>query len=129
MVPTKGYFRRPCWAKGLVIYYGNENYHYNNGNTVGATLEDNDDFVQCDINGNEIKGKVMTNFKEANVVVLTSNANISWFETEEDAYEYIQDVLEEYPKVQFKLFKLYQEVKPKRIDISSLISNVTWPKA
>lgn len=59
-----------------------------------------------------------------NIMVVSSQSKVRDFENEEKALEYIQDSMDENPKLKFKIFKAYKAVEPKRFDIVGLIKDI-----
>ena len=64
---------------------------------------------------------MVKNILDIKVVVMSSNGVSAAFESEEEALNYIADIIEEDNKAQHIMLKPYQKVVPKRVDISKLI--------
>ena len=79
-----------------------------------STAHSYSDFYLCN------KGNVMA-MEEVKVIVGSGNGVIRVFNTEELALEYIADTLKDSPRTTFYMFKPYQMIKPKPVDLSELI--------
>ena len=64
---------------------------------------------------------MVKNILDIKVVVMSSNGVSAAFESEEEALNYIADIIEDDNKAQHIMLKPYQKVVPKRVDLSDLI--------
>jgi|LGOV01.1.fsa_nt_gb hypothetical protein len=97
-----------------------------------------DDFRLCTINGrcphpddfNKQTAKLMPKentmkYEDVKVIVITNkDKNPIPFPNEEDALDWIADVLEDNPRTNFTMLKPYQEIKPKRMSLKDLITKI-----
>ena len=65
--------------------------------------------------------KMFKNADEIKVVVVGSDCSCGVFSSEEEALEFIADKLEDNSKLEHTMFKPYQKVVPKKVDLSDLI--------
>lgn len=124
---------RPSWRKRgqLEVTKINGKYYYKDcdkdlkGISNDSTVYKHDDFILNTTNKINKKGIIVSEtFKDGKIVVTTSVGSFSVFSSEFEALEYIKDVLIDRPNIVFKMFQLYQEVIPKKIDLSELIHKV-----
>jgi hypothetical protein len=66
--------------------------------------------------------KMCKPYGATNIVMLDNTGKMFAFESIEECHEGIQDILLQDPKRKFKIFKLYQSVEPKRVDLKDLIT-------
>jgi len=112
--------------KGTLFYY--DRGSLSSKVRCNSTAYTYTDFTYCNQSAQSLpikKEPNMTNDYEKTVIlVTTSNNQIKDFISEEIALEWIAEKLEGEPRTKFKMFKPYQEIKPKRVDLSSLISKI-----
>ena len=118
-----------------------ELFYYMNKGVPGKILREastafrHDDFFYCDKFGRRKenqshpnKDSTMTTDKpitDDTVVVTNSKTNTAeFFDTEDLAYGYIEEQMDEYPRASFVMFKPYQKIANKKFNFKDLITKI-----
>ena len=134
----EGVYTRPKWRSLVVVKFNNVDYYVDIGLEAGVKplRPDSQSYKACDFE--ELKDKYLLEviykqvkkflganmFKmseEVKVVVVGSDGACAGFASEEEALEFIADRLEDNSKLEHTMFKPYQKVIPRKVDLSDLI--------
>ena len=134
----KGVYTRPKWRSLAVVKLNNGDYYVDIGleNGVKPLRADSTAYKACDFE--ELKdeylleiiykqvkkflgAKMFKTGEEVKVVVVGSDCMCVGFSSEEEALEFIADRLEDNSKLEHTMFKPYQKVVPRKVDLSDLI--------
>ena len=142
------YCTRDNWghrgSQGLCIgLYGGSLAYFDNGEFSSRVRKHSsafsyNDFRLCTVKGrcphpddfNKQTAQLMPKentmkYEDVKIVVITNkDKNPVPFTTEEDALDWIADVLEDNPRTNFTMLKPYQEIKPKRMSLRDLITKI-----
>jgi len=131
-------------SRGLCIgIYGGSLAYFNNGEFSSrvrrfSSAFSYDDFRLCNVRGEDVlqagfnkqTAQIMPKentmkYEDVKVVVITNkDKNPVPFANEEEALDWIADVLEDTPRTNFTMLKPYQEIKPKRMSLKDLITKI-----
>ena len=133
-----GVYSRPKWRSLVVVKTNLGNYYVDIGleNGVKPLRADSTAYKACDFE--ELKdeylleiiykqvkkflgAKMFKTGEEVKVVVVGSDCMCVGFSSEEEALEFIADRLEDNSKLEHTMFKPYQKVVPRKVDLSDLI--------
>jgi hypothetical protein len=93
-------------------------FTYNAGHPsqVGPAILKRNTLIEVNFKGTNMKNRI---------VVMSSNGVMSSFDSESTAHSHIEKLLKKDSSLEFTLFKAYQEIKPKKIKLSELITNIS----
>ena len=92
---------------------------------IGSSVYASKDFVITKIP--TIKEPTMhLKFEELNYVSVSPTEGTKVFATEDEMLDYIAERIEINPKTEFRMYKPYQEIRRKRIDLKALISKIKF---
>ena len=134
----EGVYTRPKWKSLVVVRINNGDYYVDIGLEAGVKplRPDSTAYKACDFE--ELKdehllgiiykqvkkflgAKMFKTSEEVKVVVVGSDGACAGFASEEEALEFVADRLEDNNKLEHTMFKPYQKVVPRKVDLSDLI--------
>lgn len=135
-VPTGECFK---YTDGSLVYYkennvGNEvsSYHaYKNGTLYTSSIHPAKGrmYYLCDRHGNKkinTKKEIIMKYQNVKVIVINSKTNaIKACDSENEALEYIEEMMEQNPRAKFTLFEPAAVVEPKVSKIRELLTRLT----
>ena len=133
-----GVYSRPKWKSLVVVKSNDGDYYVDIGLEKGVKplRSDSTAYKACDFEEFKDKylleviykqvkkflgAKMFKTSEEVKVVVVGSDGMCVGFVSEEEALEFIADRLEDNSKLEHTMFKPYQKVVPRKVDLSDLI--------